>query len=471
MEQSNRTQENENSGTHTPSKNNGKKSKGPNRRVLALVGGVLAVVGIVLGIHYYLFAVSHESTDDAFIDGRIVVISPRVSGHVDKVWVRDNQFVKAGDLLVELDSRDFTAQVGAASASLNAAEADNRSKNIDVRLISISTEAGLEEAKAAVDAAKAMIQNAKAMTDAAKSQLAEAGAKVAFAKASLSQAQAEIAAVEAKYQQSETDLKRYQEMARSHTISPQQLDHAATAESMAAADLNAAKSKVETQKSVVQQAEAALKAAQDNVSQAQAQVSARQAQFEQANAKLTTAKSAPIVVSQSTSKAESAKADAEKSKAELEQATLNLSYTLIHAPTGGFITKKNVEPGAFVQVGQSLMAIVSPEVWVTANFKETQLTDMRAGQPVTVSVDTFPDIDFKAHVDSIQRGTGSRFSLLPPENATGNYVKVVQRIPVKIVFDDPEVLAGHLLVPGMSVVPTVNIKSQAPNTRASADPK
>jgi membrane fusion protein (multidrug efflux system) len=446
---------------------NGTRRKGPRRRILALAAAGLALVGLAVGIPYYLHAISHESTDDAFIDGHIIAISPRVSGHVAKVHVTDNQQVKAGDLMVELDPRDFQARLDAARAALDAAEAARRSRDIDVNLTSITSAAGLDEAEQTVTAAEAMVQNARALAAAAKSQQGEAQAQVAFAKAAVDQAQAETLAVEAKYQQASLDLKRYQEMARSNTISPQQLDHAVTDERMAAADLNAARSKVATQQSLLKRAEAALKAAEDNVRQAQAQTAARQAQLEQANARLTSARSAPVQVAQSSSRAEASKADAAKARAEVEQATLNLSYTKIHAPTDGYVTKKNVEPGVFVQVGQSLMAIVPPNVWVTANFKETQLTHMRPGQPAAVSVDTFPDETFHGRVDSIQRGTGSRFSLLPPENATGNFVKVVQRIPVKIVFDRPEELAKYRLVPGMSVVPEVNVKSDV--SAAAAD--
>ena len=446
----------------------GTRRKGPRRRILALAAAGLALVGVAVGIPFYLYAISHESTDDAFIDGHIIAISPRVSGHVARVHVTDNQQVAAGDLLVELDPRDFQARLDAARASLNAAEAARRSRDIDVNLTSITSTAGLDEAEQAVTAAGAMVQNARALAAAAKSQQGEAQAQVAFAKAALDQAQAETRAVEAKYQQAASDLKRNQEMARSNTISPQQLDHAVTDERMAAADLNAARSKVATQRSLLKRAEAALKAAEDNVRQAQAQAAARQAQLEQANARLTSARSAPVQVAQSSSRAEGSKADVQKSRAEVEQATLNLSYTKIHAPAAGYVTKKNVEPGVFVQVGQSLMAIVPPTVWVTANFKETQLTHMRPGQPATVSVDTYPDETFHAHVDSIQRGTGSRFSLLPPENATGNYVKVVQRIPVKIVFDRPEELAKYRLVPGMSVVPEVDVKADVPPAAADA---
>jgi membrane fusion protein (multidrug efflux system) len=442
--------------------------KGPRRRILALAAALLALAGVVVGIFFYLYAVSHESTDDAFIDGHIIPISPRVSGHVTRVHVTDNQQVAAGDLLVEIDPRDFQARLDAARASLDAAEAARRSRDIDVNLTSITSAAGLNEAEQAVTAAGAMVQNARALAAAAKSQQDEARAQVAFAKAALDQAQAETRAVEAKYQQAASDLKRNQEMARSNTISPQQMDHAVTDERMAAADLNAARSKVATQQSLLKRAEAALKAAEDNVRQAQAQAAARQAQLEQANARLTSARSAPVQVAQSSSRAEGSKADAQKSRAEVEQATLNLSYTKIHAPAAGYVTKKNVEPGVFVQVGQSLLAIVPPTVWVTANFKETQLTHMRPGQPATISVDTYPDETFHGRVDSIQRGTGSRFSLLPPENATGNFVKVVQRIPVKIVFDRPEELARYRLVPGMSVVPEVNVKAHVPPAAGDA---
>lgn len=353
------------------------------RTIVLLLATVLVVVVLAVGIPVYVHISTHESTDDAHIDGQIVPISSRVAGHVAQVLVTDNQPVTSGELLLELDPGDFQVRM---------------------------------------NTAQAMVQNAEALVDAARSGKAEVNSQLAFAKATLAQARSELAAVEAKYQQSAADLKRYRELAASNTISPQQLDHAATSERMAAAELEAARSKVTTQQTMVQKAEAAIMAAEDNIRQAQAQVAARQSQ--------------------------------------LKQAALDLSYTKIHAATDGFVTKKNVEAGAFIQVGQSLMAIVSPEVWVTANFKETQLTHMRPGQSVEISVDTFPGVTFHGCVESIQRGTGSRFSLLPAENATGNFVKVVQRIPVKIVFNRPEQLSDYLLVPGMSVVPQVDITAQ-----------
>ncbi len=366
------------------------KRKRSKRRLLIAVFSILAVTGIVVGVPIYHDIASHESTDDAFVNGQIIAISPRVSGHVATVHVQDNQKVKAGDLLLEIDPSNFQARL---------------------------------------DEDQAMVSNAEAMADAAESKKAEVQAQLAVAQAALKQSRAELLAILANYDQSSTDLKRYKKLAASNTISPQQLDHATTAERMAAAQFEAAQSKVTTQQSMLRKAEAAINSADDNVRQAKAQVAARLSM--------------------------------------LEQAGLNLSYTRIYAPNDGYVTKKSVEPGAFIQVGQSLMAIVSTDVWVTANFKETQLTHIRPGQPVTISIDTFPGVTFQGHVDSIQHGTGAKFSLLPPENATGNFVKVVQRIPVKIVFENPEALSRYFLVPGMSAVPEVNIRDMADSDKAS----
>jgi membrane fusion protein, multidrug efflux system len=426
------TQENAKAGTDTGQKipQQGWRNKRPDRRTMRLAAAGMVLACLAAGIPYYLHAVFLESTDDAFIDGSVITVSSRVEGHVAKVCVDDNRKVAAGDLLVELDARDYQAKLDAARASLQATEATGRSREMDIQLTSIDTAAALDEARAAVTAAQ--------------SQESEAKAGMALAKAGLAQAKAEAAAADAQYQQDSLDLKRYEEMARSNTVSPQQLDHAKTAERMAAARRDAARSKVATQQSMVRQA--------------QAQSESRQAQLEQAKSRLAAAQSAPVQVARSNSQAEASASDIAKERAEVEQAALNRSYTQIYASSSGYVTRKTVEPGVYVEVGQPLMAIVSPEVWVIANFKETQLTQMQPGQPATITVDTYPGVTFHGRVDSIQRGTGSRFSLLPPENATGNFVKVVQRIPVKIVFDRPAELTKYLLVPGMSAVPEVNIK-------------
>ncbi len=389
----------------------------------------LAILALALGIRYYIHALSYESTDDAFIDGHIVPVSPRVDGHVAKVHVIDNQRVKAGDLLAKLDPSDFQARLDAADAALEAAKASDRARNIAVELTRITATAGLDGARESVKAAKAAVQ--------------KACAGIALSKAALDQAKAEADSAAARHRLDVSDLKRYSKMAKTQTVSPQDLDRAKTAEAISAAVLAAAKRKIDTQKAVVREAEASLKAEEANL--------------RQADARLAAAESAPHQIRQSRSQADVSRADVDNAMAQVAQARLNLFYTKIYAPCDGFVTKKSVEPGQFVQAGQSLLAIVPHAVWITANFKETQLTRMRPGQPVEIVVDAYPKQIFRGHVDSIQHGTGARFSLLPPENATGNYVKVVQRVPVKIVFDSMKESAKMLLAPGMSVAPDVNV--------------
>jgi membrane fusion protein (multidrug efflux system) len=427
------------------------------RLLLRLLVAALAGIALIFGIPIYLHSLSHESTDDAFIDGHIIAISPRVAGHVARVYVTDNQWVKAGDRLIDLDPADFQVRLEAAEAALAAAQAAQRSGSVGVDLTTITAAADLDGSRANVAAAKAAVEAAKAQAAVAASQRDQAKAQIAISAAALDQAKAEADSDMAKHRRDAADLKRYREMSIARTISGRDLDHAVAAEGVSAADLAAAEKKVETYRSMLRQAQAALKAAEDNLHRADAQVTVYRAQLDQAVARLAAAQSAPKRVEQSRSQAEVSSADVDKARAEAAQARLNLSYTRIHAPADGFVTKKAVEPGAFVQEGQSLLAIVPRKVWVTANFKETQLTRMRPGQPVEIKVDAYPDITFQGHVDSIQRGTGARFSLLPPENATGNYVKVVQRVPVKITFDASAETGKVVLAPGMSVVPDVDV--------------
>ncbi len=422
----------------------------------------LAVTTLSFGVLYYVQSLSHESTDDAFIDGHIIAVSPRVAGHVARVYVTDNQWVKAGDRLIDLDPADFQVRVDAAEATLAAARATRHSRNVEVDLIAVTAEADLNGAKADVEAAEAAVEAARAQAAEAASQDEQAKAQIAIADAALAQAEAEVDSAAARHTRDSEDLKRFEEMRTARTVSERDLDHAVAAERISAAELKAAEKRVETYRSTLRQSKAALNAAGDNERRTDAQVEVAKARLNQAEARLAAAQSAPKQVEQRRSLFEVSGADVEKAKAQVEQARLNLSYTRISAPTDGFVTKKAVEPGAFVQVGQSLLAVIPKKVWVTANFKETQLTHMRPGQPVEITVDAYPELRLQGHVESIQRGTGARFSLLPPENATGNYVKVVQRVPVKITFDkDPET-EKVLLTPGMSVVPDVNVAAGDP---------
>lgn len=440
------------------------------RRFQILAATVAIVLAISVGVPYYLYARVHVSTDDAFVEGHVVRVSPRVAGHVAKVYVTDNQWVNAGDLLVELDSRDFEARLAGATAQLAAARAVAKSRSIDVDVTEITSSAGVEEATGVLEAAKADVETARAAVVTAESQRVQRDAQLLSAQAALKQAEADVEASKARRDAAETHFGRFDQLAPHHAVSEESLDEARAAARVAEAAATAAQQRVFAAEATVKQAEAAVGAAESELSQAKAGVTASLAGQSRAAAQLAAANSAPKQVAQSESQKNVAQAEVDQAQAGVEQARLNLSYTKVYAPVSGHVTRKSVEPGAFVQVGQALLAVVEPELWVVANFKETQLTRMRPGQPVEVEVDTYPGTKFSAHVQSIQRGAGARFSLLPPENATGNYVKVVQRVPVKIVFDDPSQLEAFTLGPGMSVVPTVDVRSTDTQTEVAAAP-
>jgi membrane fusion protein (multidrug efflux system) len=441
----------------------------PGRRPLVwALFGIAAVVGIGGSVAYYLYSLAYESTDDAFIDGHIVAVSPRVAGHVAKVCVTDNQWVHQGDLVAELDARDFETRLAAAEASLSAARAGQRTRSIGADVTEITSTAGVDEASAMVDGAHAAVETARAAVATAKSQQAQAQAQLAAAQAGEKQAEADLVAAEARQKRAETFLKRISALVPEHAASQDSLEEAVAAEHVAAADVSAVRQRISAQAAAVRQAEAAVAAAQSGVRQAESGVAGQQAALERAEAQRAATKSAPKQVAQSQSQTTAAEAEVARAEAEVRQARLNLSYTKIYAPISGRVTRKSVEIGTHVQVGQPLLALVDPEVWVIANFKETQLAKMRPGQPVTVTLDTHSGVKMAAHVDSMQCGSGARFSLLPPENATGNYVKVVQRVPVKIVFDDIEQLEQYGLGPGMSVVPTVKVDE--PGRESAAAP-
>jgi len=240
-------------------------------------------------------------------------------------------------------------------------------------------------------------------------------------------------------------------------VSQQRLDQAIATARTAAAQAEAARQRAAAAASQVNESQAAQRTAAETARRAEVQIGAARAQVQEAQGRLAGANTAPQQIAASQAQAQTASASLEQLRAAVEQAELELSYTKLYAPDDGRVTNKSVEEGALVQPSQPLMAIVPGDVWVTANFKENQIGNVRPGQPAEITVDAYPDKVFKGHVDSIQAGTGARFSLLPPENATGNYVKVVQRVPVKIVFDEPPDPA-HLLAPGMSVQPEVRIR-------------
>ena len=350
------------------------------RRLVIVVGMVGIFALLFYGLGYLAESLTHEWTDDAFLDADIVSVAPKVPGQVKEVHVQNNQAVKAGELLVEIDPRDLAVQ--------------------------------LDQKRAALESARANVILFKAETELTRTQ-------VATAEASAMQSVAEAGAARAAADKAEADFKRAEELIQNHTISPQEFDSAKAAATATEANLKAALEKAASNRAKVAEARAQVEAAQKAFERGEAQ--ARQAEWD------------------------------------VQAAELNLSYARVTAPTGGYVTKKAVESGDYIQVGQKLMALVPRDLYVTANFKETQVEHIRPGQPVKIAVDSVGDRRFTGHVDSIMAGSGARFSLLPPENAVGNYVKVVQRIPVKILFDRP-LEAGHVLGPGMSVVPSVHVK-------------
>jgi membrane fusion protein (multidrug efflux system) len=429
------------------------------KRPAFLIGGaVVLLIAAVVGVRYWLYARSHETTDDAFIDGHIVQVSPKAAGYIAKVYVTDNQNVKAGDLVAEIDPRDYEAKVVQAKAALDAGRAQQKQAQTQVTLTRAVGRANVQQAAAGVQQARSAVAGARAGAASERSRTTEASAGVGAAQANVQQAQAQVSAAVAEAQRASADVQRYQMLFEKDEISHQRLDQAIATARTANAQVDAARERVAAAEAQVNAARAATSAASQNAQRAQTQVGGAQAQVNEAVGKLAQANTAPQQVAVSQAQATAAGATLEQLQAAVDQAELDLSYTKVYAPESGRIARKSIEVGALVQVGQPLMAVVPGDVWVTANFKESQIGQLRPGEPVDITIDAYPDKVFKGHVDSIQAGTGARFSLIPPENATGSYVKVVQRVPVKIVFEPNQIEPQHVLAPGMSVVPEVKVK-------------
>jgi len=428
------------------------------RRPAFLIAAVIVLlVAAAVGIDYWLYARSHESTDDAFIDAHITAVSPKVSGYITKVHVQSNQQVKKGDVLVEIDPRDYQAKVDQAKAALAAGEARLKEAQTGVELTRANSRASVQQASGTVQQARAGVEAQRAQAAAERTRVTQAAAAVNSARANLQQAQAQVDAAQAEQVRAQADVARYQELYSKDEVSRQRLDQAIATARTAEAQTEAAGQRAASAQSQVRESEAAQRTAAETARRAEVQIGGARAQVQEAQGRLAAANTAPQQIASSEAQAQTASASLEELRAAVAQAELELSYTKLYAPDDGRVTNKSVEEGALVQSGQPLMAIVPGDVWVTANFKENQIGAMRPGQPVDISVDAYPDKVFKGHIDSIQAGTGARFSLLPPENATGNYVKVVQRVPVKIVFDEPPD-PQHLLAPGMSVQPEVKVR-------------
>lgn len=429
------------------------------KRPAFLIGGLVVLLLVVFfGLRYWLYARSHESTDDAFIDGHIVQVSPKASGYITKIYVADNQNVNAGDLVAELDPRDYETKVEQAKAALNAGLAQQKQAQTQVTLTRAKTNADVQQAAAGVQQARSSVAGSRAGASSERSRATQAAAGISTAEANVQQARAQQAAAQAEATRASADVQRYQMLFDKDEISKQRLDEAVAAARTANAQVDAAREKVVAAEAQVNEARAATSAQNANAQRAQTQISGAQAQVNEARGRLAQAQTAPQQIAVSQAQAASAGANLEQLQAAVDEAELQLSYTKIYAPETGRVARKSVEVGTLVQIGQPLMAVVPGDVWVTANFKESQIGNIRPGEPVDITIDAYPDKTFRGHVDSIQAGTGARFSLIPPENATGSYVKVVQRVPVKIVFEPNQIDLQHTMAPGMSVVPEVKIK-------------
>jgi membrane fusion protein, multidrug efflux system len=384
------------------------------RKALLIAALIVLVVGGTTG---WMYLSSYESTDDAQVDGHLHPISARISGTVLRVnpEVQDSHFVQAGTVLAEIDPADFQAERDRAQAEYERLQAGSVAAEKDIAVTSSGSNGRLELARAAIN---------------------EAEDSVASERAALQAAEARLAGAEANFTRAEADRQRYEKLLSKHEISQSEYDRVATEAS--------------TDREGVTAGRADTLAAQKRIAQAQSRLAERKADMLGAG-------SAPQQIASSRAKAAAAVSDAIRARAQLTTAQLNLGYTKIIAPVSGIIGRKTVEAGQRVQPGQQLLTIIPvDDLWITANFKETQLQRMKPGQSVTIRADA-SGRDYRGHIDSLGGATGSRFSLLPPENATGNYVKVVQRVPVRIVLEQGE-NNDHRLRPGMSVEPKVRLR-------------
>ena len=396
------------------------------RRAALGAAAVLALVIVTLLIHFH----NRVSTDDAQVDGHIVPIASKIYGTIADVEIQDNEPVKAGQVLVRIDPRDYQARADQSKAALELAEAQERAAGVGVPLTRETTQSGSSGADAQLAAAQANYDKAKFTYE------RDSTADLAYARA-------RVAAEQANNDRAQADLARMKPLMEKGEISQQQYDAYLAAARVAESELKAANDKLSSAEQGAEIARQSMLAAKAQVDQARAMVQQALANHKQ--------------VSIREADQASAEASVAKARADLEAAQLQLSYATIVAPSDGVVTKKSVEVGQIVQPGQGLFTLIPlQDIWVTANFKETQLSNVRPGQKAEIDVDMY-GLTFTGHVDSIAGATGARMSLLPPENATGNYVKVVQRIPVKILLD-PIPPEKAILRPGMNVEATIITK-------------
>ena len=399
----------------------------PNSRLYIM--GAALVLAVFAGA-YLLLNRGEVSTDDAQIDGRLVPVSPKISGYISQLLVDDNQTVRKGQVIARVESQDLKAELDHAEAALRSAEAQAAASTVDVPLTSNTTDSSILAAEANLSAAQAQLLEARKTAE--KSHHAD-----------ILVASAELADRKANYERAHADLSRMQDLIAKKEISSLQFDRYSQAERSAQGQLDAAQQTLAAQHDMADIRDATVQTAFSKMQQAKAQLAEAQANHQQ--------------VAIRTHDSAAMQAAVRMAEANVETARLQLSYTEIVAPQDGRITRRTVETGAYVSPGQTLLTIVpTRDIWVTANYKETQLRDVSPGDAAEISVDE-TDKKLSGHVDSIANATGSRLSLLPPENATGNFVKIVQRIPVKILLDSAAVESGTLGV-GANVEVTIHTR-------------
>lgn len=429
----------------------------------------LLVGGAAYGVHVYHKSLTREVTDNAQIDANIIAVSARARGQVKEVKVKDNDLVKKGDLLFALDDADYQTKVQQAEAALTTAKTNLSQASLQVALAERSTSAKVGGSLSSITVSEQQVVSAGQAVAVAQAEAARSEAGISQARAAIEQAQAQVTSAQAQLEKAQAEAKRlsddrsrYRELYVKREVSQQQYEAAATAAAQAESQVQAARGQVSAARAGVESARATLANAQagrqvalENVGKAQANRGEMEARVGQARSGYDEAQAATLQASVARAAVEGAKAEIQRAQANLKEAKLALSYTKVYAPVSGRVTRKNIEVGQNLEIGVPALALVDEtEVWVVANYKETQLEKMSVGQKATLKIDAYPGTPLQGQIESFQAGTGSVFSLLPPENASGSFVKVVQRVPIKITLTAEEQKKVPLR-PGMSVEATV----------------
>jgi membrane fusion protein (multidrug efflux system) len=429
----------------------------PGLRIALFIGGaIVLVLLLVFGIRFLAYATTHQSTDDAEIDADQVAITSKIAERVDRILVDTNRRVKKGELLIMLDSRDEAERVAQAKAQADAIDAQARAAQTTVYLTQDTQSAQNEQSTGSIDQAQATIQSSSEQARSAAQQISVAQATLDASRAQLQAAKAAVPGAYQDVQKTLADLQRTQSLVKTGDVAASQLDAARAAYQAALSSYRQAQATVSAAAAQVVEAQQKVDAQRSTASGAQAEIAAAQATLTTAQGHLAESASPHRVPAQQ-AQADAAAAQIETAHAELKTAQDQLSYTQIRSPIDGYVGAKNVEIGATVQPGQTLMTIVPDNhIYVTANFKETQIGSMHPGQDVDVTVDAYSGVTFLGRVQTISPASENKFSLVPAQNATGNFVKVTQRVPVRIVFVNPD--PKYPLRPGMSVEASVKVK-------------